>query len=189
MRQAFFRFLTYPPKIKSIVWGSVVRGMIIAGGGACGPGLRIERGFRLRRGFHKGLAFGRNVYIGRNVTFDVVVGARFALGCNATLTENIFVGVVERVTIGDHVLIGECTSIRDSNHGFADGSRPMSIQPMVPKPIAIGNDVWIGRGCAILTGITIGDGAIVAANAVVNRDVEPLTIVGGVPAKKIGKRP
>lgn len=55
-------------------------------------------------------------------------------------------------------------------------------------PVVIGNDVWIGQGAKILNGVTIGDGAIVAAGAVVVKDVEPYTIVGGVPAKPIKKR-
>ena len=54
--------------------------------------------------------------------------------------------------------------------------------------IIIGNDVWIGANVSLMDGITIGDGAIVAANALVNKDVEPYTIVGGIPAKPIKKR-
>jgi acetyltransferase-like isoleucine patch superfamily enzyme len=54
--------------------------------------------------------------------------------------------------------------------------------------IAIGNDVWIGRRAVILRGVTIGDGAVVGAGAVVTKDVEPYSIAGGVPAKKIGMR-
>ncbi|QSW21429.1 CatB-related O-acetyltransferase [Clostridium gasigenes] len=54
--------------------------------------------------------------------------------------------------------------------------------------VIIGNDVWIGLGVSILGGVTIGDGAIIAANATVTRDVQPYTIVGGLPAKKIGQR-
>ena len=55
-------------------------------------------------------------------------------------------------------------------------------------PVTIGNDVWIGARAIILDGVTIGDGAIVAAGAVVTRDVEPYTIVGGIPAKVIRRR-
>ncbi|WP_247654650.1 CatB-related O-acetyltransferase [Microvirga sp. HBU67558] len=54
--------------------------------------------------------------------------------------------------------------------------------------VIIGNDVWLGRGCMIMSGVTIGDGACVAANAVVTRDVAPYTIVGGNPARMIRKR-
>lgn len=53
---------------------------------------------------------------------------------------------------------------------------------------AIGNDVWLGYGCKILSGVTIGDGAVVAAGALVTRDVEPYSIVAGIPAKEIRKR-
>ena len=55
-------------------------------------------------------------------------------------------------------------------------------------PVIIGNDVWIGSNVVILQGVTIGDGAIIAAGAVVNKNVEPYSIVGGVPAKEIKKR-
>lgn len=58
----------------------------------------------------------------------------------------------------------------------------------IHSPPVIGNDVWIGGGVTILQGVTVGDGAIIAAGAVVNRDVEPYTIVGGVPAKFIKQR-
>ena len=54
--------------------------------------------------------------------------------------------------------------------------------------IVIGNDVWIGKGCKILSGVHVGNGAVIAAGAIVTKDVEPYTIVGGVPAKVIRKR-
>ncbi len=54
--------------------------------------------------------------------------------------------------------------------------------------IVIGNDVWIGYEAVILSGVTIGDGAVIGSRAVVTKDVEPYTIVGGVPAKPIRKR-
>lgn len=61
-------------------------------------------------------------------------------------------------------------------------------QTKVKPPITVGNDVWIGCRAIIMDGVSIGDGAIVAAGAIVTKDVEPYTIVGGVPAKPIGKR-
>ena len=56
---------------------------------------------------------------------------------------------------------------------------------LLPKPVKIGSKVWIGANVTILPGVTIGDGAVIAAGAVVNKDVEPNTVVGGVPAKFI----
>jgi acetyltransferase-like isoleucine patch superfamily enzyme len=55
--------------------------------------------------------------------------------------------------------------------------------------ITIGNDVWVGMGALILGGVTIGDGAIIAARSVVTKNVEPYTIVAGIPAKRIGEVP
>ncbi len=57
------------------------------------------------------------------------------------------------------------------------------------EPIVTENDVWVATGAMVLAGVRIGRGAVVAAGAVVNRDVEPFTVVGGVPAKPIGDRP
>ena len=60
--------------------------------------------------------------------------------------------------------------------------------PVTKGDIVIGNDVWIGVGATILSGVTIGDGAVIAANATVTKDVEPYTVVGGVPAHYIKHR-
>ena len=64
----------------------------------------------------------------------------------------------------------------------------MNLQPNEAKPIRIGNDVWIGAHAVVLAGVTIGEGAVVGAGAVLKDNVPPYTIVGGVPAKVIGMR-
>ena len=61
-------------------------------------------------------------------------------------------------------------------------------QPTSRGPIVVGNDVWLGRGVTVLSGVTIGDGAVVGARSLVVKDVEPYTVVGGVPARVIRKR-
>lgn len=65
---------------------------------------------------------------------------------------------------------------------------PMMAQGIEVEPVTVEDDVWIGMNCTILPGVTIGRGAIVAAGAVVRSDVAPYTIVGGVPAREIGRR-
>jgi len=85
------------------------------------------------------------------------------------------------ITIGDDVLIGHNCVIATLNH-VADPDRRCD---MVPAPVRIGNKVWIGANATILQGVTIGDGAIIAAGAVVCKDVPPRSVVGGVPARLI----
>ena len=90
--------------------------------------------------------------------------------------------------IGDNVLIaGHCVVI-PTNHVFKDLEKPINQQGLSSKGICIESNVWIGAGCQILDGVTIGTGAIVAAGSVVNKSVAPFTIVGGVPAKLIKNR-
>ena len=95
--------------------------------------------------------------------------------------------VSRRVTIGKGVLIAPGVFITDHNHALKLGA-PMFQQRGEEAEVVIGDDVWIGANAVVLCGVTIGEGAVVAAGAVVNRDVEPYAIVGGVPAKPIGSR-
>lgn len=183
LRPLFAGFL----RVRCILRGKVVRIAIIICGGRCGPGLRVERGLRIRQGLHKGICFGSNVYIGKDVTIDCPSGGRVEMGNGVTLTQGIFISAVQHVRIGDDSMIGEYSSLRDSNHGIAIGV-PMVAQPLVVAGLDVGRDVWIGRGCAVLSGVHVGDGAVVGANAVVNKDVEEYAIVAGNPARLIRHR-
>ena len=87
------------------------------------------------------------------------------------------------ITIGDDTLIGHNCVIATINHSEDPDRRA----DMVTRPVKIGNKVWIGANVTLLPGVNIGDGAIVAAGAVVTKNVEPRTVVGGVPAKVIKK--
>ena len=104
------------------------------------------------------------------------------------------------VTIGSHCLFGPGVTIWDTdNHPLSRGERHVQAEK-IPigridpyeaggGPIYIGRDVWVCLGSLILGGTTIGDGAIVAARSVVTRDVQPMTMVGGSPARVIGRVP
>lgn len=93
------------------------------------------------------------------------------------------------ITIGNYVHTGVNVAMIAFNHGFYTREEPVKEQDYMDAPIVIEDDVWIGAGSTILSGVTIGKGAIIAAGAVVNKDVPPYTIVGGVPAKVIKERP
>lgn len=92
------------------------------------------------------------------------------------------------ITIGKDVQIAFHTFMLTGNHKFNQIDIPIYDQQMEYAPITIGNDVWIGCRCIILPGVTIGDHAIVAAHAVISKDVPPWAIVGGNPAQIIKYR-
>jgi acetyltransferase-like isoleucine patch superfamily enzyme len=103
--------------------------------------------------------------------------AKLSFG-SANLNFNSQIRVHMSVSFGDDVYIGENVTIRDSdNHSISCSTSPKS------APIIIGNHVWIGINVTILKGVNISDGAVVAANSLVNRNVPPNTLVGGLPAK------
>jgi acetyltransferase-like isoleucine patch superfamily enzyme len=93
------------------------------------------------------------------------------------------------VYIGDNVMIAPHCMIATGNHNYRQRELPMRFAGHFTRgPITIKDDVWIGANCTIGDGVTIGEGAVVSANSFVNRDVEPYSIVRGVPAIKIGSR-
>src|SRR5512135_2762416 len=89
------------------------------------------------------------------------------------------------VQIGDRVYTSPFTQIIAVNHVFDDPNRPFVEQGITAQGIVIEDDVWLGAGAIITDGVRVGQGAVVAAGAVVTKDVEPHTVVGGVPAKLI----
>lgn len=97
--------------------------------------------------------------------------------------------VYPKVTLGDYTMLANNVSIMGGDHIYDQVEIPVifSGRPVLKETI-IGKDVWIGANSTIITGVKIGNGAIVAAGSVVTKDVEPYTIVGGVPAKKIKMR-
>jgi maltose O-acetyltransferase len=119
------------------------------------------------------------VYFGR--------GNRISLGDRSGLGKNVMLGQDAAVTIGNDVMVGPDVIVYTANHRF-DGPGPIREQGSDFSPVTIGDDVWIGARVIILAGVTIGHGAVVAAGAVVTKDIAPRTVVGGVPAREIGRR-
>lgn len=127
--------------------------------------------------------------IGREVSDDFRVFPPFTtdFGKNIHLGSNVFINSGCRfqdqggIYIGDNVLIGHNVVLATLNHE----ENPLKRGNLIPSPINIGNDVWVASNATILPGVTIGDGAVIAAGAVVTKDVRKNTVVGGVPAKYI----
>ncbi|MBR3223382.1 MAG: putative colanic acid biosynthesis acetyltransferase [Kiritimatiellae bacterium] len=99
------------------------------------------------------------------------------------IDEDVNLYSVDKITIGMKVAISREAFICTASHDITKPNRPL-----VTAPIMICDGVWIGARAIILPGVTIGEGAVVAAGAVVTKDVEPFTVVGGNPAKFIKKR-
>ncbi|AOZ92934.1 sugar O-acetyltransferase [Paenibacillus crassostreae] len=111
--------------------------------------------------------FGKNIMIGKNVFLNT--------GCSFQDRGGI--------SVGDGTMIGMNVTIATLNHGLPLETRNVTY----PSPVIIGENVWIGSNATILPGVTIGDNSVVAAGAVVTKDVPENTVVAGVPAKELKK--
>lgn len=110
-----------------------------------------------------------------NAVGDVVIGDYTRIGIHCT--------VIGPVCIGSHVNLAQGITVTALNHNFSDPSRRFNEQGVDTRPVVIGDDVWIGANAVILPGVTIGKHVVVAAGAVVTKDVPDNCVVGGVPAK------
>ena len=150
------------------------------------PGYRI--GYILRRWCLRqllGNRCGKNVVVKDHCYFGkgdkLTVGDRSQLSSHGRFNGTII--------IGDDCVMGPDVVMMATSHEFARLDIPIIQQGAKPeKPIIIGNDCWIGTRVIILPGVTVGNGCIVAAGAVVTKSIPPYSIVGGVPAKIIKKR-
>lgn len=113
---------------------------------------------------------------------------RISIGDHVTLNELVYLNGYGELTIGDNVLIGRGTTIITSNHIANDVHQDIRSQGLEASPVQIDEDVWIGANVTILAGVHIGKGSVLAAGAVVTKDVPSYSVMGGVPAKLIKKR-
>lgn len=92
------------------------------------------------------------------------------------------------IEIGAATLVADWVYIADFDHRFDDLDRPIKDQGLAKRPVRIGPDVWLGTKSTVTSGVTIGQGSVVGAHAVVTRDVPPYSVVGGVPARVLRNR-
>lgn len=120
---------------------------------------------------------------------DAGLAPQLQIGNHVSLGEYSHITCANRVEIGDGVLTGRFVLISDNSHGKTDGSEaglPPLARPVYSNgPIVIGKNVWIGDKATVLANVSVGEGAIIAANAVVTKDVPADAVVGGCPAKII----
>lgn len=150
------------------------------------PGVAIDRGVLIRVIGSGSLRIGANTLI-KSGAVIVVKDGEMAIGKNSFIGWGSVICANERVVIGDDALIAEHVTIRDQNHGTEVQGEPFHRQPMSCDPIHIEKNVWIGAKATVLKGVTVGENSVIAANAVVNKNVEANSVVGGIPAKTINQ--
>lgn len=114
-----------------------------------------------------------------NAVGDVIIGDHTRIGLHNT--------IIGPVDIGSHVNLAQRITVTALNHNFSDTDKRIDEQGVSTTPVTIEDDVWVGANAVILPGVTIGNHCVVAAGAVVTKDVPPHSLVAGVPAKVIKK--
>jgi len=157
-------------------------------GGLCRsiPGIT---GFAIRYGLYRTL-FKRLdgfclIYPGARLSHTYGIEA----GRNLAINSGAFLDGRGGLTFGSGVLVGPNAVLLSSMHHWTDPSRRILEQGHLLAKTVIGDDVWIGSNVTINPGLTIATGTVIGAGAVVTSDTEPYSIVGGVPARRIGSRP
>lgn len=112
-----------------------------------------------------------------NAVGDVIIGDHTRIGLHNT--------IIGPVTIGSHVNLAQGITVTALNHNFEDSDKRIDEQGVSTTPVIIEDDIWIGANAVILPGVTIGNHSVVAAGAVVTKNVPPHSLVAGVPARII----
>lgn len=112
-----------------------------------------------------------------NAVGDVIIGNHTRVGIHNT--------IIGPVKIGNHVNLAQGITVTALNHNFSDPNKRIDEQGISTTPVTIGDDIWIGANAVILPGVTIGNHSVIAAGAVVTKDVPPHSLAAGVPAKII----
>ena len=141
----------------------------------------------------QGITLGDNVTIREGCIVECtgvlrIPGEGLSIGDNTGISQYCFIGVRGFVRIGNNVQFGPRVTIYAENHNFDDASRLIREQGVRREGITIEDDCWLGTGCTILDGVTVGRGSVVAAGCVVTKSVPPYSVVAGVPGRVLRAR-
>lgn len=146
-----------------------------------GPGVTLEigRDAVLRLGRWSWIGHGTKIRAHEGI---VEIGAKTVLGQECTISS------FQSVRIGRECILADRVMLIDFDHGVVEVERPIRLQGIYKRDVAVGHNCWIGYGACILRGATVGDNCIVGTSTVVTKDVPPNAVVGGVPARLLRMR-
>lgn len=199
LKKCFFAvaFLVYNPTVLSFLenlnnklhWYAYARRL-----GSLGEASNVGSGLQIRGMEY--IHIGHRFTAGKGLTLqawdkyaDETFSPHLTIGDDVMLTDFVQISCADSVKIGNRVLVGQSVYISDNSHGDTDeaslAKSPVNRPLTVKGPVIIEDDVWIGRCATILSGVHVGKGAVIAAGAVVNKDVPAYSVAAGVPARII----
>jgi acetyltransferase-like isoleucine patch superfamily enzyme len=170
----------YPDSARSERFGHIGAGSVIAFPSSA---LFGERGIRIGEGTM--VAPWASLSAGYPGSEHLVAPGALVIGDRCVIGLRTAISAHESIEIGDDVWFGQDVFVTDANHGMDDPDIPIGRQIGDARPVRIGSGSWLGHGAVVLPGVTIGRHAVVAAGAVVHRDVPDYGIAAGVPAKVV----
>jgi acetyltransferase-like isoleucine patch superfamily enzyme len=150
------------------------------------PHAPIANSFKSKLMISRGAKIGERVKLLQGIWVDRFT--KLSIGDDVSIAKGVVIVAIGGVRIGDRAMIGYGSKLISAGHNVPDNRKPMRFSGALLKEIVIEKDTWLGAQTIILPGVTIGEGAIVAAGSVVTKDVDPFALVGGVPAKLIKMR-
>ena len=132
------------------------------------------------------LKIGRGTLLEPGCWLTLGPEATISIGEGCFLNRETMLAAIESIEIGDHVMFANHCFVGDSDHRYDDPESPITHQGFVPRgPVRIGDNCWLGIGCVVTGGVTIGERTVVGANSVVTRDLPAGVIAAGAPARVI----
>lgn len=181
--------LTGKPALVFMAPGVKLRNMRLC---RLGRGVTLETGVILDALSYEGVSLGDNVTIGAyseirsSMLFSLGAGLRF--GKNSACGAYSFIGAGGLIRIGDDVIMGQHVSFHAENHNFSRTDIPIRMQGVSKQGITVHDDCWVGANVTFLDGCQVGKGCVIAAGAVVRGEVQPFSVIAGVPAKVVRSR-
>jgi acetyltransferase-like isoleucine patch superfamily enzyme len=162
-----------------LIRGTLTRALM-AGFLEGGRGLSVGRNVALV--VYGEIAFGDDVTLADGCALEVGPNGRLVLGDNSFVGRHSVIRAERSIELGSHCIIAEHCTVRDQDH-LVDPDERRNEKAAQTAPIVLERNVWIGAGVRVLKGVRVGEGTVVAANAVVRGDVPPGVVVGGIPAR------